>query len=416
VDAESTGGGSPVIDAPARLPERDHAWWTSILLVLTVVSMVASTVAVWARATVLDTDRFMEVVAPALTDPSLAAALRDVVADEVLVALDLDARVAESLGTLDTFLAEAVLDAAEADPAVRERLSRLGRPTLAALSPGIAAALEARVVEVVDRLVASEAVTARLPGLVRQAHEGGVALVRGDLARLPDVEIRGGEVRMDLLPLIAQALEQVLAELRDLLPDVTVPRLLDGTADAGRELLAGSLQRRLPADFGQLTLMTGSDLAALQSAVRRVDRLVGALVLLTVVLLGVTLVTARRRRRTVVQLAAGLTLGIGIAALLARQLERVVLEAITHPDGDLAAGLLLGELTSSLRSVALLVAVAAVTTGVVAHVLGQPSWLASVRERPPGVVATEGRRRDDTMGPTPPRPPATIGPTNERDR
>jgi hypothetical protein len=397
--------------APAQ--ERDRGWLSSVLVVLTVICLVASTVAVWARATVLDTDHFMEVVAPALADPAFQAALGEVVADQVLVALDLETRVAGSLEALDTFLAEAVLEAAEPGPVARDRLPRLDRPTLAALAPGIAAGLEARVIEVVDGFVASETFTARLSGLLRQAHTGGVALVRGDLEQRPNVELRGAEVRIDLVPVIAQALQDVLVELGAFLPDVAVPQVLDGRGEAGRELLAEELQTRLPADFGQLTIMTGADLAELQRAIRSVDRLVGALVVLTAVLLGVTLATSRRRRRTVLQLAGGLTLGIGVAALLVGHLEAVVLGAITHPDGNRAAGVLLGELTRDLRSVAVLVAVGALAIGVAAHVLGEPSWVASVRER--GRVTTGDPTDDRTTYRELPRSPAAGGARNERN-
>jgi hypothetical protein len=399
--------------APAS--RRDRAGWRSpVLVVLTVVAMVASTVAVWARATVLDTDRFMEVVGPVLSDPAFAAALGDVVAEQVLVALDLESRVAVSLEELDTFLADAVLDATDAGAVARDRLSGLDRPTLSALAPGIAAALETRVTEVVDGFVTSEALPARLPGLVREAHTGGVALVRGELAQLPNVQVSDGEVRLDLVPVIAQALQEVLVELRDFLPGITIPQVLEGRADAGRELLAEALQTRLPADFGQLTLMTSADLSELQGAVRSVDRLVVALVVLTVVLLAVTIATSRRRRRIVVQLAAGLTLGIGVAALLVRSLESAVLGAITHPNGNRAAGVLLDELTHSLRSAALLVAVAALATGVAAHVLGQPSWLADVPRGSRGRVVD---RVEDgvTEDREPRRPPVAVGTQSEGD-
>ena len=43
--------------------------------------------AVWVRTTVLETDRFMAIVEPALSDEAFPAALRDVVAEQVLVAL-----------------------------------------------------------------------------------------------------------------------------------------------------------------------------------------------------------------------------------------------------------------------------------------------------------------------------------------
>jgi hypothetical protein len=399
--------------APA--PPRRGGWRSSVLVVLTVICLVASTVAVWARATVLETDRFMEVVGPALDDPAFQVAVSEVVGDQVLVALDLETRVAGTLEGLDTLLTEAVLEAAAPGTAARDRLSQVDRPALAALAPGITAALETRVVDVVSRSVASEAVSSRLSGLVRRAHAGGVALVRGDLDQRPNVEVRAAEVRIDLVPLIAQALQEVLVELRDLLPDVAIPQVLDGQDAAGRELLAEALQTRLPTDFGQLTIMTGADLAGLQRAIRSIDRLVVLLVVLTVVMLGVTIATSRRRRRTVLQLAGGLTLGIAVAALLVQQLEAVVLGAITHPSGERVAGVLLGELARDLRSVAVLIGLAALATGVAAHVLAERSPLGSARGGPQRQATTEARTDDRTTYRALPRPPAASGAPNERN-
>jgi hypothetical protein len=321
-------------------------WWSPILVVLTVAAVVASTVAVWTRTTVLDTDRFMTVVGPALFEPSFAAALSDVVAQEVLVALGLDARVAATLEEVDTFLAGAALEATDPDPATRDRLPRSDRPTLAALAPAITAALETLVAEKVDGLLTSEAFTRRLSELVRQAHEGGAALMRGELERL-----------------------------------------------------ATALGTRLPPGFGQLTIMRRTDLTQLQATVRMLDRLVDALVLLTIALLAVTVLTARNRRRTVVQLAGGLVLGLGAAALLVRYLERIVLEAITHPDGTQAAGVLLGELTDSLRSVALIIAAGALAAGVAAHLFGRRLWSAGLPSRGRRPAAAE----DHTTDREPPR-------------
>jgi hypothetical protein len=399
--------------APASA--RRGGWRSSVLVVLTVISLVASTVAVWARATVLETDRFMEVVGPALADPVFHAAVSEVVADQVLVALDLETRVAGTLEELDTFLAEAVLETAAPGPASRDRLSQVDRPTLAALAPGITAALEARVVEVVDRSVTSEAVTSRLSGLVRRAHAAGVVLVRADLDQRPNVEVGDAEVRIDLVPMIARALQEVLVELRDLLPGVAIPQVLDRQDAAGTELLAEALQTRLPTDFGQLTIMTGADLAGLQRAIRTTDRLVGALVLLTVVLCGVTIATSQRRRRTALQLAGGLTLGVGVAVLLMRQLEAVLLEAITHPSGDRVAGVLFGELAHDLRSVAVLVGLVTLATGAAAHVLAERSPFDSDRAGPQGRVTAEDRTDGTTYRALHPRPPAATGAPNERN-
>jgi hypothetical protein len=354
-----------------RGPRAVPAWVSSILVVLTVVSMVASMVAVWARSTLFDTDRFMTVVEPVITDPEVAGALSDVVAEQVLVALELDERVTVSLEQLDTYLADTLVEALDPDPAARERLSRLERPTLAALAPGLAAAIEVRVTESVDAFLGSPEFAERFPAIVREVHRGGVALLRDELAELPNVYLEDDSVRLDLIPLIVEALGRVAPELRTLLPDLRLPDRLEAPAADLADRLGAALQTRLPPDFGQLTIMSRAELTGLQRTVTTVDRLVVSIVVLTFLMVGVALASAAHRRRTVLHLAGGLVVGVGVAAAAVARLEAMVLAGITNPSGNHVAGAVLGELQASLRSVALLVAVAAVAAAVAAHLAGR---------------------------------------------
>jgi hypothetical protein len=373
---------------------------TTVLVVLTVIATVTATVAVWVRATLLDTDRFMAVVEPALSDPSFPAALSEVVTEQVLVALDLDARVTETLEEFDELLVGSVLDAADLGPGAADRLSRLERPRLAVLAPGIAAGLESRVAEVVESSVASEAVTGWLPELVRQAHAGGVTLVRNEGSPLPNVDVRDGVVRIDLVPVIARAIQEVVTELRALLPEITLPQVRNDGAGIGVDELATSLRTRLPSDLGQVTVLRVGALPEAQRALRALDRLVGGLALLAVGLLAVTIATSHRRRRTVVQLGAGLTVALGAAAFLVRRIEGLVLETITQPNPNRVAAALLEQLTHSLRSTALLVIAAAIVAATAAYLVGGPPRPTVTSQQPEGAASedrTDDRRR---------RPPA----------
>jgi hypothetical protein len=347
--------------------ERRRSWASAALVLLTIVAMVAATVAVWARQTAFDTDRFMTIVEPSLTDPAFYDGLSDVVAEQVLLALALDERVTATLTQVDSYLADALVGALDPDPDTLARLSRLERPSLASLAPPITSALETRIVAIVDRFITSEQFTERFPGLVRELHRGGVALIRDELTELPNVYLEGGDVRLDLTPVIAQVLRQVTAEYADLLPEVSVPEVLDDRRDARREQLAGALAVRLPEDFGQLTIMSGAALADVQRVATRIDRLVWALVALAIVLVAVSLASSPRRSRTLAQLAGGLLAGLALAMVLVRWLESLLTARIANPDGSRAAQVLIGELFASLRNVTVLIAVAAIAAGVTAY-------------------------------------------------
>jgi hypothetical protein len=362
-----------------------RTWFSNALVVLTVIAMIASLVAIWARETLYDTDRFMGVIEPALEDPAFYAALGDVVAEESLQALDLETRVATVLDQADAYLSEVLVDAIDPDPEVLARVQSFDRPTLSALAPPIASALEDRVVVIIDRFVTSDEFQARLPDLVRQVHTGGVALISGDMASLPNVYTEGGEVRLDLVPVITEALQQVATEIQEFLPDVTLPAPVAGAVEQGREQLraqlAEALDAELPEDFGQLTLMTESALAEVQQTARQADQLVWAIAILALLLLGLSIAVSPARRRTIIALGLGLVAGLMMTMLLVRRLETALLDQIVNVDGRHAVQQAYAELASSLRTIAVLVAVVAIVISIVAYLAGRPAWIGAAGRR-----------------------------------
>jgi hypothetical protein len=372
------------MSSPGRWRARVRSWLSPILVTLTVVALVTSMLTLWVRTTVLDTDRFMAIVEPALSDAAFPGALSSVVAEQVLVALDLDARVAVRLEELDAYLVDSIREAlgVDVDPATLARLSRRDRPTLAAFAPALATALEARVVEVVDATLSSDAFASRYPELVRRSHHAAAALLRGDATSLPYVSIDEGAVRLDLVPVIAEVLQRVVVELSDLLPDVRVPEVVDGQLAERRAELAAALETSLPEDFGQFTILSRGDLDELQATVRTMDRLVVVILALTVALLVSTLAVSRDRRRTLLQLTLGVAVGVAFAVLLIQRVEATILAQIGQPDGLRVAGVLLDEVTRNLRSVTIVVVLAALATAAVAYVAGHPERLTTTRTRP----------------------------------
>jgi hypothetical protein len=377
-----------------------RTWLSNALVVLTVIAMIASMIAIWVRETIYDTDRFMEVVEPALEDPAFYAALSDLITEDALVALDLDTRVATVLGQADAYLSEVLIDAIDPDPGVLARIQAFERPTLSALAPSIVSALEDRVEAIIDRFITSERFQDRLPDLVEQVHAGGVALITGDTASLPNVYTEDGEVRLDLVPVIAEALQEVAAEIQELLPDVTPPSLVAGAVEQGRDQLrtqlAEALDAELPEDFGQVTLMTESDLTEVQDAARRADQLVWAIAILALLLLGLSIGVSPTRRRTVIALALGVVAGAVITMLLVRRLESALLDQIVNVDGRQAIQQAYGELASSLRTITVLVALVAIVISVVAYLAGRPPWPTDLRQRWTRVTAPtpEGSQLD----------------------
>jgi hypothetical protein len=356
-------------------------WLSGVLVILSALLVVASTVAVWTYRTAFDTDRFMATVEPALDDPAFYSALGDRVSEQSLAALDLETRVANRLTQLDEYISQVLVDAIDIDPQARELISRFDRPSLAALAPPITNALEERIDQVVHGFISSEEFRSRFPNLVRQAHEASVALVRNDLTELPNVYLTEGEVRLNLIPIIRDALSRVIDEIREFLPDVDLPEVISDRLQEGRQQLGDALQAQLPEDFGQVTLMSEEALGDVQQTVHRLDRFVWLLLLVTVAMIAITIAVSPARRRTVVQLGVATVIGFFLGAVIIRRLQASILAEVRTPDGERAARALLAETMTSLRTVVLLVGAVALVSAVVAYVAGRPAWIGRLSER-----------------------------------
>jgi hypothetical protein len=358
-------------------------WVAVLLVVLTSLTVVAATIAFWAHQTVFDTDQFMETVEPALEEPAFYSALSDKVSAQLIEALDIETRVTASLTELDDYLTQVtqeLLDNLEIGDAGRAILSRLERPSLVGLAGPVTDWVESRVELRTEGFITSEEFRSRFPGLVRRVHEATVALVRNEMAELPNVYIEAGEVRLNLIPIIAEALRAVAAEIREYLPDIDLPAVISDRVAEGREQLGAAIQERLPEDFGQVTIMSEASLAEIQAGASRLDRFVWVLVGLAILLAGVTVIVSPTRRRTGLQLAIGVVLSFVVSAIVLRRVQSSILAEITTPDGDQAARVLLGEVFGSLRTIALIVGAAALVAGVGAYLSGRPAWLRRASE------------------------------------
>lgn len=354
---------------------------TWILVVLTSLSVVASAVAVWAHQVVFDTDRFMRTVQPALDNPDFYVLIGDEASTATLDALDIETRLTASLAELDAFLAEGLADALELPDRVRELLERFERPSLTQLAPPIAAALETRIDTRIHQFFSSDEFVSRFPGLVERIHQAAIAVARGDIADYPNVYVENGEIRLNLIPFIAEALREVADQIRSFLPDFDLPDIISDQLAAGREQLAEALQAQLPEDFAQVTVMDEDLFNEIQATVVQADRYVWLLVIVTLVLIAVTLWVSPNRRRTLIHLGIGIFVAVVIVALVVRRIRSEVVESILDPRGAVLADGVIRDFLTGLRNLELLLAVAAVIVAIVAYLAGRPAWFARLTDK-----------------------------------
>lgn len=361
-------------------------WIAALLVLASSISLLASVVAVWAHQTVFDTDNFMETIQPVLDDPQLNEAIGDFVTDEVTEALHLEQRLQEPLANLDAFLSTALLTMFDVNQRGQDLLARIDRPTLAALAGPIATRFEERIAGTVDRVMTSPAMAELVPQLVRRAHEASIALIRGDMEELPNVTIDQGEVRLDLLPVVARVLEPVREDLRELLPDLELPTAVSTRADEAIEQFREALGERVPDDFGQITVMSEDRLAAIQETAVRIDRAMWALIGVTLILVILALVVSPDRRRTTIQLGLGVAIAFVVGIIVLRRLETAVVDQIGSPAGARTAAGIVGNLLVGLRDLIVAVIVIAGFVAVGFYLSGRPKWATTAGTRLVGLM------------------------------
>jgi hypothetical protein len=326
---------------------------TVVLAILTAVSVFAATVAVWTKRTLSDRDNFVALVSPLASDPAVTGALATKLTDQIFIALDVQGRVQDTLASI---------------PKLPEQATFLAGP--------ITAAAHDLVQTKVNAFLQSEAFQTTWADLTRQLHTKIQALLNGDYDQLPNVNIDGGEVRLNLVSVVAQIAQQLAQGGADALGiDVTVPSIPpDLDASAAIQQLSSALGVTLPPDFGQITIMTADQLHGYQQTLQQLKRLYGALLLLTLLLLAATILVAPNRRRALVGVGIGSALGLLLGGVFLRRLEASIVDALAGPAARSAAKDIFVEVTSGLRHLGLWVVAAAVIVAVVAYLVGRPAW------------------------------------------
>ena len=357
----------PAQDADGGPPSwlRPAASW--ILAVLASVAIAAAVLTVWVHQTVLDTERFVNAVEPALESEAVQDAMSAYLADQVMTALDVENRVAAIVTGAGDALADALADALDLSAAQRARLEGLDLG-LSGIAEPIASGLESRIRERVDVFVSNPEFTDALLQVVTVAHDRAVHLLRDELDQLPNVVISEGEVRLNLVPLVAAAIRNLIDGGDDVGIDGDVPVVApDEEPSAAVTRLGAALEAVLPPDFAQVPLMTTDRLDQLQDLLRTLDRLVWAIILVAIGLVIATIATAPSIGRGVVRVCAGGAIGLVIGLIAIRALAAWVTGAVQGQTGAGALEAVVSSLVANLQPLVILLAIVGFGAAIAAH-------------------------------------------------
>jgi hypothetical protein len=263
---------------------------------------------VWAHRTLLNTNSWVNAVGPLAENPEITDAVAQRLTDELMQLIDVP-QLAEN--------------------ALPEQAQVLAAP----LSEAVAQFVQ----RTVGELLQTDQFHTFWVEANRRVHALAVRVLRGDTKV---VLTAGGVVQLNLLPLIADALGFLQSKAPGLVGNgVVVPDItFDTPVDQARNELQGSVKRTLPDDFGVVTVFESDKLKAAQDAVTLFDRVVVALLVVTVLLIAATIALAANRRRAIIGLALGAVAAFAVAVAILKTIRNQILDLIKDESTRRAAG------------------------------------------------------------------------------
>ncbi|MGH8827919.1 MAG: hypothetical protein ACRDVZ_10075, partial [Jiangellaceae bacterium] len=226
-------------------------------------------VSAWVQSVVVDTDRYVDTMAPLADDPAVQSLISDTISDEILSSIDVQALANQALGAL-------------ANVGTQQGLPDRATQRIEGLAGPIASGIEGFIRDRIDRFVASDRFADLWETVNRESHAQLNAALTGESDA---VVIASDEVTIRLAPIIDQVKERLVS---------------DGLG----------LAARIPSVDKAITVYSGDDVASIQRAFDAIDTAGVAIPIIAGVLLVAGILLARDRRKATIRT------GIGVAAVM----------------------------------------------------------------------------------------------------
>lgn len=328
--------------------------------ILGVVGVVACVVTVWAHQVLFDPGRVAGAVDKALQEPAVTEALAGHLTDQVFAAVPVADLIADTL------------------PDDLERLA-----------PVLAGGVRALVNDGIARLLADDSARQAIATATETSHRAVLALLQGD-GLVDGVSVEGGEVSVNLLPLLGRGLG--VLQGAGLLTDVDLPELTaDGSPASQIAALEDAIGRDLPDDLGQLVVYRGERIGRAEQAVARAQQALAVskraawlLVALTVGSLAASVALAVGRRRTVVVLLLAGSAALAVTRVVINRVVEAAPDLVVEPGGRAAISAIVSSLAGGLLAVDTIALVAGLALAMVFFLTGPSPRAEAVRGRASG--------------------------------
>src|SRR5215216_4291899 len=324
---------------PSETPRRLPRWRRALVATIVIVSVVLVPLAglsVWVRNLVLDTDKYVDTVAPLATNKAITDVVADRATDRLFAAVDVEA---------------------EAKDALPERAQFLAGP--------ISSGVQTFVHDAAERALATEQFATVWRNANRRSHS---RVVKALTDEGKNVSVKHGKVVLDLSAIIDDVIKRL---------DERGVTVFDSLAKKQKNL--------------EVELFDAGQLEKARSAVHLLDRLRIVLVVLVFVLFAVALALSGNRRRTLMRWGLGLVVAMAVmAALLALGRSAYLSVAQNHDAAAAAFDIVVRYLRNGIRVIAAL----GIIVAVAAFLSGPSRPAVRIRAGSKGLIGGAGRKAD----------------------
>ncbi len=306
------------------------SFWRSflvwLLIVLACLTAFSGAIAVWVRTTTLDTNNFVNTVAPLFQEDAVAA----VISKEAVDALFKEAKITKYL-----------------EDELPEDLKFIADP----LSSGLESLAELAAKEI----IASDQFQWVLKKMLRLVHSEAVGIIRGDTAVKLTEE---GKVILDIGELLTNVRDQLVADGLGFLKDISIPE-----------------------SAGQIVLFQADDLGMVKGMVNLLDTLNWLLPLISLILFGAAILIAKDRRKALLGAGVGLAIAMALSLIVLRLARADLLGQIEDKGIHEAAAIIWNRVLSGLVGTNWGVLALGVLVAIGAAIAGPYDWAVSLRKK-----------------------------------
>jgi len=323
---------------------RGRAFLVWLLIILACIFSIAGTLSAWVRTTTLDTNAFVNTVAPLIKDDAVAKAISDVAVAQLFKTYDVSGRIKQGLEDLSRVIKQAVpkgTDLPDID------ISFIAGP----MSSGI----EGFAKTAAQKILQSGVFFKVWEKTLRASHQAMVNIISGKKNAV--VTSKGDTVVLNLGELLGGVKDQL--------------------ADAGLGFLKNV---QVPADFGQIELFTSKQLGVAKSWVHLLEMLAWVLPLIALILFILAVVLARDRRKALLRSGLGLAVAMLVVLIVLKVAHGQLLGQVKQAEQLAAANVVWGTVLAGLKQAVWGLLVLGLVFSIGSAVAGPSRWAAWLRE------------------------------------